>query len=108
MNFVRAPIAGASPETTFKTPSGTPACLASSANASVEKGVNSEGFRTIVHPAASAGAIFQRAIASGKFQGVMAPTTPIGCNIVMFLEFSLGGNTLPFALQNANSCDYVM
>jgi hypothetical protein len=32
----------------------------------------------MVLPHASAGAIFQTAIISGKFHGVMAPTTPMG------------------------------
>ena len=41
-------------------------------------GVSEAGFRTIVHPAARAGANFQPAMLSGKFHGTMAPTTPIG------------------------------
>ncbi len=41
-------------------------------------GVSSAGFSTSVLPAASAGPIFQEAIASGKFQGVISPTTPSG------------------------------
>src|SRR5580700_4616170 len=41
-------------------------------------GVCSAGFRTMVQPAASAGAIFQAAIISGKFHGMIWPTTPTG------------------------------
>jgi hypothetical protein len=35
-----------------------------------------------VFPAASAGAIFQPAIMSGPFQGMMAPITPTGSRTV--------------------------
>jgi hypothetical protein len=38
----------------------------------------SAGLRIIVQPAASAGATFHTAISSGKFHGMMAPTTPTG------------------------------
>jgi len=34
---------------------------------------------TIVQPAARAGAIFRACNVIGKFQGLMAPTTPTGC-----------------------------
>ena len=36
------------------------------------------GFRTTVLPAASAGAIFQASISSGKFQGITWAATPSG------------------------------
>src|SRR5699024_3194654 len=42
-----------------------------------------EGFKTTVHPAASAGANFLATIDNGKFQGVIAATTPIGCLITI-------------------------
>ena len=42
-------------------------------------GVNSAGFSTTVQPAASAGAIFQASISSGKFHGMICPTTPTAC-----------------------------
>ena len=52
------------------------------------KGVCSAGFRTTVQPAASAGEILRATIEAGKFQGVTAPTTPIGCLITsMRLSF---------------------
>ena len=41
-------------------------------------GVSSAGLSTTVLPQTSAGASFQAGIAIGKFQGVIAPTTPIG------------------------------
>src|SRR5664280_454270 len=65
------------PLTTLSTPGGiTP--RRSSATFRVVSGVNGEGLSTRVLPASSAGAIFQNARVSGKFHGVMAPTTPIG------------------------------
>ena len=70
------------PATTSRTPSGSPASSASSAKRSAVSGVSSAGLRTTVLPAASAGPIFQEAIVSGKFQGVMSPTTPSGSRTV--------------------------
>ncbi len=46
-----------------------------------ESGVCSAGFSTIVQPAVSAGAIFHTAIISGKFQGMIWPTTPTGSRV---------------------------
>jgi len=66
------------PGTTFKTPGGNPASIASSASFKAVKGVFSEGFNTVVHPAAVAGAILKTDISRGKFHGTMAPTTPTG------------------------------
>ena len=40
--------------------------------------MNSAGFSTTVLPAASAGAIFQASISSGKFHGMICPQTPTG------------------------------
>ena len=62
--------------TTFRTPAGTPASSASNASASDVRGVSSAGLATTVQPAASAGAILRAIIAAGKFQGVIAATTP--------------------------------
>src|SRR2546426_7480713 len=67
-----------SPVTTLNTPAGIPARSASTHNASAENGVSSAGFRTIVQPAASAGAALRVTIAQGKFHGVMPAQTPIG------------------------------
>jgi hypothetical protein len=44
----------------------------------LDSGVISEGLMTTVLPAARAGATFQTSSISGKFQGVISPTTPIG------------------------------
>lgn len=43
-----------------------------------DSGVSLACFSTIQLPAASAGAIFQQAISSGKFQGMICATTPNG------------------------------
>ena len=57
---------------------GQPRLDADPAKASAVKGVNSAGFSTSVLPAASAGAIFQASISSGKFHGMICPQTPTG------------------------------
>ena len=72
------PTSDALPVMTLKTPFGTPARSASSASASAENGVCEAGFNTTVHPTATAGPAFRVIMASGKFQGVMQATTPIG------------------------------
>ena len=74
-----SPTTAAAPGTTLKTPSGSPARAASSASASAESGVALAGFSTIVQPAASAGPALRGIIAIGKFHGVIAAQTPIGC-----------------------------
>ena len=43
-----------------------------------DSGVVDAGFSTTVLPAASAGAIFQASISSGKFQGMIWAATPSG------------------------------
>ena len=68
------------PGTMLTTPSGSRAATHSSANASAVSDVYSAGFSTTVLPAASAGAIFQASISSGKFHGMIWPTTPIGAS----------------------------
>src|ERR1700693_2088318 len=60
------------------TPSGNPASCNSSPSRSAESGVCSAGFSTTVHPAASAGPSFHAAMSSGKFHGMICPTTPTG------------------------------
>ena len=66
----------------FTTPSGNPACWQTCANNNAVSGVVSAGFSTTVFPAASAGAIFQASINSGKFQGIIWPTTPTGFGLL--------------------------
>src|SRR5580692_11717807 len=76
-----APAVGPMPVTTLSTPLGKPASSASSPRRSAVNGVSSAGFNTTVHPAASAGAHFQVASKNGKFQAMMAPTTPTGSRV---------------------------
>ncbi len=64
---------------TFSTPAGMPARCASSATASADSGVCSAGLITTGQPAASAGATLRVIIAIGKFHGVIAAQTPMGC-----------------------------
>ena len=49
--------------------------------------MSSAGFKTTVFPQMSAGMSFQDGIATGKFHGVIAPTTPIGTRMLMFHLF---------------------
>ena len=77
-----APASLPRPQTTFSTPSGIPASSASSPSRRLESGASSAGLSTTVFPAASAGPSFQAAIGSGKFHGVMSPTTPSGSRTV--------------------------
>mmetsp|Transcript_14331 Transcript_14331/g.38675 ORF Transcript_14331/g.38675 Transcript_14331/m.38675 type:complete len:291 (+) Transcript_14331:332-1204(+) len=65
--------------TTLASPAGAPASSRSSSRARAERGVLSAGFTTAVHPAARAGATLRVIMALGKFHGVMAATTPMGC-----------------------------
>ena len=80
----------ARPTTTLSTPSGMPASSASSPSRSVVSGVSSAGLITIVFPVASAGPIFQLAMLSGKFQGVIRPTTPSGSRKVTSMPPATG------------------
>ncbi len=60
------------------TPGGSSAWRSTSQKSSAVSGVVSAGFSTTVFPAASAGAIFQASISSGKFHGMIWPQTPSG------------------------------
>jgi len=51
-----------------RTPLGKPASAAMRASSSIDTDVNSEGFTTAVHAAASAGASFQLVSVNGEFQ----------------------------------------
>ena len=64
---------------TCSTPGGMPASSASLASASAENGVSEAGLTIIGQPAASAAPTLRVIMALGKFQGVMAAVTPIGC-----------------------------
>ena len=74
-----APASSPNPVTIFKTPLGNkPESWIISINLSADNGVCSAGFITTVQPAVNAGAIFQAAIKSGKFHGIICPQTPTG------------------------------
>ena len=68
---------GGPPVTTLSTPGGRPASAASSATRRVVR-VVSAGLATTVLPAARAGPSLLPSRVRGKFQGVTAPTTPMG------------------------------
>src|ERR1700722_20126626 len=78
-DVISPPIATALLVITLNTPFGIPALSLSSASASAEYGVWVAGLQTRVHPAASAGPALRVIMAAGKFQGVIAATTPTGC-----------------------------
>ncbi len=70
-----APVSPA-PVMMLTTPFGRSACRRISAKISADSGVVSAGLITTVLPAASAGAIFQASISSGKFHGITCAATP--------------------------------
>ncbi len=72
-----SPVAPA-PVMMLTTPGGRSACWQISANSRAVSGVVSAGLSTTVLPQASAGAIFQASISSGKFHGMTWPATPSG------------------------------
>ena len=84
------PMAAGWPVTTLNTPAGKPACSASTASASAVSGVASAGLTTTGQPAASAGATLRVIMASGKFHGVIAAQTPIGCLMTSRRVFEAG------------------
>ena len=78
-----APISFALPVIICNTHGGTPASSAKTASAIADKGVCSAGLTIIEHPAAKAGATLRVIMAIGKFHGVMAAVTPMGCLITI-------------------------
>ena len=65
--------------TTLKTPGGMSVCSATTFPMRVAcQGVSGAGLSTMVLPVASAWATFTIETSNGKFQGVIAPTTPTG------------------------------
>ena len=67
---------------TLKTPGGNPTASASSATASIDADVTSDGLTTTVLPAASAGAGGHHGRNTGEFHGVTIATTPSGSGTV--------------------------
>ncbi len=78
---IRARPVSPAPVMMLTTPGGRSACWQISANSSAVSGVVSAGLSTTVLPQASAGAIFQDSISSGKFHGITCPATPSGCGL---------------------------
>ena len=77
-----------------------PASLSSSTKRFASAGVSEDGLRTTVLPQISAGMSFHDGIATGKFHGVIIPTTPTGCRVVnASLSASSEGWTVPHALR---------
>ena len=110
MSFTRSsatrtsPISAAGPQTTLSQPGGRPASVSSSARKSDESGVWLAGLSTTAQPAASAGAILCATRLSGKLNGEIAPTTPIGSrNVKASLPVPAGeasiGTTSPASLR---------
>ena len=85
----------ATPCTTFSTPAGSPASSNAAASRSPISGVIGDGLNTTVLPAASAGPILRLAMLSGKFHGVMTPTTPTGSSTEYTSGVSSLGNVVP-------------
>src|SRR3984957_18068179 len=77
-----APAVSPKPVTTFTTPSGMPASAISWASSSAVSGVCSAGLSTMQLPVVRAGPSFHAAISSGKFHGMICPTTPSGSRSV--------------------------
>ena len=91
-----APIAGASiPGSTLNSPLGNPARSANSTNANDDKGVSAAGFKTMAQPTANAGAALRVIMPLGKFHGVIAATTPIGCFITRLRRSDVLGKISP-------------
>jgi hypothetical protein len=103
-----APILAASPVTMLITPAGIPARLARTPSANAEYGVNSDGLMTTVQPAARAGAALRVIIALGKFQGVIAATTPIGCFCTRMRPFAEGDEIVSPWMHRASSANHLM
>ncbi len=74
--------ASPAPCTRLRTPPGRPASCRASARRTAQSGASSDGLRTTALPAIMAGQAFQAGMATGKFQGVIAPTTPRGARSV--------------------------
>jgi hypothetical protein len=73
-----APTFGPSPLRRLNTPLGTPASCMTFAQSTALNGEYSEGFNTMVQPAASAGTTLAATWFIGQFQGVISAHTPTG------------------------------
>src|SRR6202167_4327773 len=68
---IASPTVGPSPLTRLNTPAGTPASCITSAHSIAFIGAISDGFKTMVQPAAMAGATLQAIWLIGQFHGVI-------------------------------------
>ena len=102
------PIISGSPLTMLKTPGGKPASSESEPNSRAVIGVNSDGFKITVHPAATAEDTFLVTIAKGKFHGVIAATTPIGFLMVKSFLPDSGDSKISLLILRACSADHSM
>ena len=93
-----APHSGPSPERMLSTPGGSTWFMIWQAR-STAKGASSADFTTTALPATSAGAILSAISSSGTFQGMMAPTTPIGWRRVMVSMSGLNGTLSPLSSE---------
>jgi hypothetical protein len=82
---IASPTVGPSPGTMLNTPAGTPAACIVSAHRMALNGASSDGFSTMVQPAARAGATLQTIWLTGQFHGVIRPHTPIGSRAIRVL-----------------------
>jgi hypothetical protein len=103
-----SPISCGMPVSTWISPAGMPARRASSARASAQNGVNSEGLITTGQPAASAGAHLRVIIAAGKFHGVIAAETPTGSTMTMMRRSRSGEATLRAPTRRPSSANHLM
>src|SRR3954451_9884471 len=82
------------PMTRFTTPSGRPASSNTLKSSRDDKGASRDGRKITVQPTANAGPNFLALIDNGKFHGVIAPTTPIGCFVTEILLFGADAGTI--------------
>ena len=73
-----SPTLAPAPMTKLNSPAGISCFAIISVNRTALAGVRFAGFQMTALPKAKAGAIFQEAVAVGKFQGLMTVTTPMG------------------------------
>jgi len=75
------------PVMTLTTPGGRTWAMSLASSSRLSE-VSLEGLMTTQSPAARAGEIFQAAMSSGKFQGMICPTTPRGSRRMMLMVCS--------------------
>ena len=101
MSISVGPTSGPSPQTTWKSPFGSPASSSIWTPYNGESAVLLSGLSTIPLPAISAEIESEMPVANGKFQGAMIPMTPLGWRISV--EFDTSG-TGPPRLTGLSRC----